>query len=335
LNVYRLVFTLAAAWNVLVGLWAACLPEAFLSAFGFPPSEQPWLWRVLGLGMFLYAGLYAYVACCLERGRLIVAIGLASKLLRPMLWIAAVASGNMPPQTFPLILLNDLVWWFPFLFYLLRTTAWRPSLVIWMGVVLHLLACLGLLAVREGTEAVADLDARARWIAQHAALWTATWTVWAAASMSLLALCAAWSDRLAQAAPIRFWAVWGCLIIATGVLCDLAGETIMIVQLTRRGLAPEEFASAARWYQLLSPAAANGLYCIGGLMLSALAWQTGWLRGGLGWLGITMWVVGLGLTVAALAQHLLGMSITGAAVMLLFIAWATALGWLMRPTAQR
>src|SRR3712207_7854078 len=63
--------------------------------------------------------------------------------------------------------------------------------------------------------------------------------------------------------------------------------------------------------------------------------SAGWLRDRLGVLGFAMWVIGLGLTVAAIADHRVGMTITGGGVMILFIPWATGLGWRLRPAAQR
>ena len=53
----------------------------------------------------------------------------------------------------------------------------------------------------------------------------------------------------------------------------------MIVRATRGDLAQAQFAAAMRHYELLGPAAANGLYCVGGLLLSGVSWRSGWLRG--------------------------------------------------------
>ena len=125
--------------------------------------------------------------------------------------------------------------------------------------------------------------------------------------------------------------VSGCLLIAAGLVCDLSGEALQIVWATEAAAAPEDFAAAVRCYNVLGPGVANGLYCIGGLMLSVCSWRTGWLRGAAGVLGIAVWIVGLGLTAAAFAEHRIAMLAFGAAVMLLFLPWAAIMAWRLRP----
>jgi hypothetical protein len=271
----------------------------------------------------LYGIAYAYVAWKPERGAVIVWIGLAGKVLGPIGWLLAVGRGELPPRTFPVILFNDLVWWFPFLFFLLLEVPRRRQVVAWACATLHAGACIGLLVVRDGTEVEPDIAARATWVKQWMPVWTATWAAWALSSMSLLAFLIVWSERLVELGAARNVIVGSCLVCACSVVFDLCGETVNIVWLTRPDQTFAEFARGARLYAILGAGVANGLYCIAGFALSWVAWRVGHLRGWLGTLGFVMWTVGMNLTLVTIPDYRSGMIVTGAGTMALFIPWVT------------
>jgi flotillin len=327
MRAYRWVFALAAAYNVAFGTWAGLFPHSFFTLFDLPPPRYPSIWACLGMVVVVYALAYAYVAFDPGRGTPFVAVGLLGKALGPAGWLAAVASGELPPRTFPLILANDLVWWFPFLCYLVRGLPARRTIVAWAGVAVHVLACLALLAAADGTEIVPEKADRLRWVGEHPGLWAATWACWALASMSLIAFTVLWTTALVERGGRRGWAALGCLVVALGLPFDLVGESVNLMWPTRPGLTVAEFARGARLYAILSAGIANGLYCAGGLVLSAVSWHAGWLRGGAGLLGVAMWAVGLALTLTAVLDHGPGMIVTGAGVMALYIPWAAVVGW--------
>jgi hypothetical protein len=66
----------------------------------------------------LYGILYLDVARVPERGQLVVAVGLAGKILGPigMLWL--IATGVWPLSAIVLCVTNDFIWWIPFALYL-------------------------------------------------------------------------------------------------------------------------------------------------------------------------------------------------------------------------
>jgi len=117
---YRSVFSLAALYNVAFGLWTILWPQSFFDHLRMPPPNYPGIWRCLGLVVALYGFLYAYAGLKLDRARPIIVVGLAGKILGPVGWLALIHSGEWPVRTFPLILLNDLVWWLPFAFFLVE-----------------------------------------------------------------------------------------------------------------------------------------------------------------------------------------------------------------------
>jgi hypothetical protein len=324
---YRCLFALAAACHVAFGAWLILWPQSVFSLLALEPPRYPSLAAALGLAEALFGLVYAHVARYPERGGTLVAIGLLGKVLVPIGWLAAVARGEFPTQTFLFILGNDLLWWFPFLFYLLRQLPGRRAVVALVGVVVHILASLGLLVCAGGTEIVADMGERARWVSAHVPLWAATWIAWALASMSLIAFAVVWCATLLERGAPRGWAFFGWSLFAVGLCFDLTGESLNLIWPTQPSRSVEDFAWGARLYGLLSAGTANGLYCAGGILLSGLSWRLGWLRGWVGVLGFGMWLVGVALTVMVVANNGPGMIVTGGGVMVLFIPWVAVVGW--------
>ena len=206
----------------------------------------------------------------------------------------------------------------------------RRTMIVWLSVLIHVVACLGLLLVQGGTEAEPEMAKRAKWIAEQTPLWTTVWVFWALASTSLWAVFVVWASRLCEQGAPRTVVLGGCLLCGVGVLFDLSGEIVNIVGLTQPGLSLSEFAERAWLFTLLSPGIANGIYCVAGLALSAVSWRTGLLRDWLGLLGLCMWVDGVLLTMVAFLNNRVGMVVTGAGVMVLFIPWAALTGWRLR-----
>jgi hypothetical protein len=326
-NNYRLLFALAALYNAVFAVWSGLFPGQFFgSLFDIaPPTFLSIPWPPVAFVVGLLGLVYAAAACTPERADPLIAFGLASKIGGPVVWLVAASTGEWPVTTFPLVLAGDLVWWFPLLAFLLRRRPSRVVVVVWLSVVLHVAACVGLLLIAPATELGRSLQERQVWIHEHRGVFLAVWMLWVASSLSLLAVVGEWSNRLQRWPEARLAAVSACAVVACGVLLDLCGETSLIAWAPRTDISLTSFDVALRWYQLLSPAAANGLYCVGGMLLSLLSWWTGLVRGISGVLGFAMWTVGLALTAATLAGSSLAMVVTGAGVMLLYLLWAPLL----------
>lgn len=331
---WRLLLAAAAAVNLASAAWTAVEPNWVFDVLGQTPPAA-WLVPVWIVALLVTGVCFAYAAIWPERGDVPAAIGLAGKLMGPSVWLWAVAEQWLPPAAFLLILPGDIIWWFPLGMYLLRNRPRRRSTIAGLCVALHVVACVALLAVRQGTEANPDLLGRAEFIASHRILWCGAWLAWTLASISLLAFCAVWAAALRDAGAGRGWLFLACGIVGVGVLFDLAGEATLIVRATQPALSPQAFAEVVRAYQILSPAAANGHYCIGGLLLSTVSWKVGWLRGSMGIVGFAMWLIGLALTVAAVLDHAPALAVSGAGVMLLFILWASFVTRRLAPVFSR
>src|SRR2546423_130157 len=106
-TLYRLVFSLAAAYNIGLGVWVILCPRVFFICFEIPAPNYPTLWQCLGMVLGLYGILYGYAAWKLERARPIILVGLVGKILGPIGWFMTTRSGEWPWRTFPLIAFND------------------------------------------------------------------------------------------------------------------------------------------------------------------------------------------------------------------------------------
>jgi hypothetical protein len=323
-RLYRLIFGVAALYNLGFGLWAGFWPEHFFDLTRLAPPLYPALWRCLGMVVGVYALGYAYAARRLDRAHPFIAIGLLGKVLGPLGWLATVATGEWPLRTFTLIVFNDLIWWLPFALFLLEGSALgrrARGLAPFACAALNALASVVLLAtLRPGTEAEPSLAARAAYIAAYPALWRGGWLVWMAAAISLLGFYAWWGART----PRHGAALAAFALGSAGLVCDLFAESLYI------GWFPQHLPELQRPAALLTSGLANGLYTLAGITLTQ---ASPWLRGPARWWAWGAWLSGLALSAAAVAGSPAFMAVAAAGLMLLFCPFAAWLGWHLRGRA--
>jgi hypothetical protein len=215
-------------------------------------------------------------------------------------------------RTLPLILFNDVLWWTPFALFLAEGTRVRQLLTRWTPTL-----CAGLngaaflamaLVLRQGTEMQPDVAERVAYIAQHPLLWRGGWCLWIAAAISLAAFYAWWGGQLRHPQ----FGVWAVGIAAAGLMCDLAGESLLI------GWLPRDYDRIAPAVMILTGGAANGLYTIGGVVLTV---GTSALRGPVLALTWTMWLAGAAVTISTLAGTPLAIAISTTALFVMFCPW--------------
>ena len=110
---YRIVFGLAALYNLAFGLWAGFAPYSLFDLFHLRPPLYAAIWSCVGMVVGTYGLAYGYAAVRLDRAAPFIVIWLVGKILGPIGWVLTVRSGEWPVRTFTLILFNDLVWWLP------------------------------------------------------------------------------------------------------------------------------------------------------------------------------------------------------------------------------
>ncbi len=110
----RAVLWLAAAYNVVWGLWIALFPRAAFEWIGMRPPNYPAIWQCLGMVIGVYGIGYACAAPAPLRHWPIVLVGLLGKIFGPLGFLLAAVHGELPWRFGWLLLTNDLIWWTPF-----------------------------------------------------------------------------------------------------------------------------------------------------------------------------------------------------------------------------
>jgi hypothetical protein len=203
------------------------------------------------------------------------------------------------------------------------------------------------LLLKSGTALEPNAVVRASFVASYVTEWTAGWAMWMLAAASYVGFCAWWAGQLAVGQPstcARFdrrsaIALVAVVIVALGTVFDFSGEGSLIllaVETAREfvnGLpaALESFERVERAFMLLSAAAANGLYTVGGILLTLITpGLPKWVRA-LMWI---TWLAGIAMTVAGIANHTTGFIVSSIALFPPFLIWIAWMGAYWRPIPQ-
>jgi hypothetical protein len=318
---YRLLFALAAAYNVAFAAWAIVWPQAFFDLFGMDAPRYTSIWQCLGMVVGVYALGYAYAAWRLDRAFPFIALGLLGKTLGPIVWVATVHAGEWPIRTFTLILFNDIVWWLPFGLFLLegtRTGSRLRTSAPYFCAALNLVAALAMpLVLLPGTEAVRDPTARLGYITAHPVLWRTGWGIWMIAALSLLGFYSWWAARIRS----RSFGIAALSLAIAGMGGDLLAESLYF------GWLPADYDRIATLARLLTGAWGNTLYTLCGILLTL---GSPWLRGPARACAWLIWAAGLALGGFSLTGNATGMAVSMAVLFILFCPWAAWMGILDR-----
>lgn len=320
-RLFRIAFVAAGIYNLAFGLWAAIWPLSFFELFAIPAPRYPGIWACLGMVVGLYGLLYLYAAWKLDAAWPIIAVGLLGKVLGPI-GMAMAIDDEWPRRVAMLCVFNDLIWWPPFGLFLVRGTAvgrWLVAWAPWLCVISHVIAITMLaLVLRQGGLTEPDVSVRAQYIAAHPDAWALGWSTWMFAAATLVGFYAWWGSRL-DAEPVATAAV---VITAAGMVCDFSGESLLALLLVERASAAGDLAATfggiERAFVLLSAGAANGLYTIGGVILT---WITPdlprWVRAAM-W---ATWLAGGAMTASAIFGSVTGMIVSTVVLFPLLLAW--------------
>jgi len=286
---FRLIFVFSCIYHVAFGLWTIVWPDSWGNLCEISQPRYPTLWRSLGMLFVAYGLLCWRVAWRPETGKPIVAVGLIVKIFVPIGWFSIVNSGHWPLETFPLIAMNDLLWWVPFSLFLIKDSRFYSklsTLVPWFAIVLLLLASPATFLVREGTRAFSSEEQCIRFIETHLVLWRSTWALVAVAIVSLALLMAWWAAQLKdQKIPLI---AFGIEAIATAL--EFLGIAFYISWL------PQHFHAVDSIFIVLTAGVATAMHAIAGGLLT---WATlGLPLAARATLYVT-WAAGICLSVAA------------------------------------
>lgn len=317
-RMYRLCFALAAAYHLAFGLWSVVWPNHFFELMRLV-RWLPEIWQLFGLMVGLFGAGYAYAAWRLDRAKPFIAIGLAGKLLAPLIFVVtAETSWLWPTRTLTLFIFNDVIWWIPFGLFLLEGTQSgrriRANAPLYCALWNVVAALAMALVLRQGTEAVRNISERIDYITAHPVAWRGGWLLWNAAALSLVGFCAWWGARIASFP----WAAAAFLVAASGMMFDLFFESLFI------GWLPDDYRAIYPKGSLIMGVVANGAYSLAGAMLTL---RTSRLKGLWRLWAWAIWGSGFALVAASWSGNVPAIMATTAAMMVLFCPWAAAMRW--------
>ena len=189
------------------------------------------------------------------------------------------------------------------------------------------IACLLMAGpMRGGMPVAGDLPTRLLFIEQQLALWQLGWLLWMGCALGLMLF----ACLLATALPNGVLRSVGLTLVCLGIVPDLTAETLyafVLPQLAQQGAALDSLQLLDHLAMFLTGFLGNGLYNLGGLLLTVELWRCQpalrrWL-----WPGVMAWLLGLGLSASIALQQLLAAELLTAASMTLSTLWFAAIAW--------
>ena len=215
-----------------------------------------------------------------------------------------------------------------------------PSLSLaWFCFLVHALALGAMLFVIQPGLLMGTEVARREFIAAHPVAWQIGWLIWMPASLALVLLFLAWADTL----EFKVWGMMAVALCFAGAIVDWLDETLLVglVPTLAARAASEAFAASLfgwweRYYLVASLGLANGLYSVGGLLLSVLAFKTHGFPRWLAWLSAVTWAFSLAISFFGLLNDRGGIFVVSAVAFALFMPWILVLGyvWLSKIGTQ-
>ncbi|MCA9312105.1 MAG: redoxin domain-containing protein [Phycisphaerales bacterium] len=124
----RYTLMAAGAWNLLWGAAAVLFPLWFFQISHMEPPRYPAIWQCLGMVIGVYGIGYIAAAGNPARHWPIILVGLLGKVFGPIGFVYTAARGDLAWSFGWMIVLNDLVWWIPFVLILWHATRANVSI---------------------------------------------------------------------------------------------------------------------------------------------------------------------------------------------------------------
>ncbi|GAA6154224.1 hypothetical protein [Pseudoteredinibacter isoporae] len=174
--------------------------------------------------------------------------------------------------------------------------------------------------MRAGLPVDNSLLERVGFIAANTGLWTASWMVWMASALGLFVFCSILASELNDSLSVRI----SLMIVALGIGPDLIAEVIyafIIPQMIAQGSSLDMVQSLELIASHLTGFLGNGLYNLGGLGLTLIAWRQRVFPLWVFLWGLTSWGLGLSLSVSIALANMKAAEVFTASSMVLSTSW--------------
>lgn len=174
--------------------------------------------------------------------------------------------------------------------------------------------------MRGGLPLDNTLQERMSFIAQNGTVWTLSWCLWMVCAIGLFVFCTILADELKR----TYIRTIGLAIVAMGIGPDLIAEVIyafIMPAVIHNSLGDNTFELLEITATHLTGYLGNGLYNIGGLILTLLAIREGIVKNWVAIWGITAWLLGLMLSLSIALGSMKGAEIFTASSMVLSTLW--------------
>lgn len=189
------------------------------------------------------------------------------------------------------------------------------------------IACLLMAGpMRGGMPVGGDLTSRVAFIQANLTLWQLGWLLWMSCALGLMLF----ACLLATALPQGMLRTIGLTLVCLGIVPDLSAETLyafILPQLAQHGASLESLQLVDQLAMYLTGFLGNGLYNLGGLLLSIELWRSQLILRRYTLLGVVAWLLGLGLSASIAMQQLGAAEALTAASMTLSTLWFLLIAW--------
>ncbi|WKD51721.1 hypothetical protein [Microbulbifer spongiae] len=161
---------------------------------------------------------------------------------------------------------------------------------------------------------------RIAFIADNGLIWSLSWFTWMLSAIGLFVFCAILADELTQ----NFLRMIGIALVGMGIAPDLIAEVIyafVIPEIISRQLGSNAIEILEIIAMHLTGYLGNGLYNLGGLLLTILAINQGVLKSWIAAWGVIAWILGLMLSLFVAMGSVKAAEIFTAIAMVLSTAW--------------
>ena len=194
-------------------------------------------------------------------------------------------------------------------------------------IVIHIIAILIAIAcllmngpMRGGLPIDTTAADRMTFLANHSTLWMWSWVIWMFCAIGLLVFCVILADEI----KTDYRKTVGLFLVALGVAPDLTAEVIyafVLPKLVSLDMSEATFLLFEQIASHLTGYLGNGLYNLGGLLLTYLAIKQRLFKTWVFIWGVTAWVLGILLSVSIAAGELKAAELFTASSMLLSTLW--------------